>query len=98
MMLVVCHEVFDVIPELRSVCRVCVQPTGGNDLLCLVCAHSANTLSRDLAIPSSCAYRPDEGTDQGVSCLLGVDPCQNVPTVTGYIWGKEYDGRKSLND
>ena len=35
-MLVVCHEVFEVIPELRSVCRVCAQPTGGSIVIAYV--------------------------------------------------------------
>ena len=35
-MLVVCHEVFEVIPELRSVYRVCAQPTGGSIVIAYV--------------------------------------------------------------
>lgn len=58
MMLVVCHEVFEVIPELRSVCRVCVQPTGGS----IVIAYAIVQMHR----------RPESlcGPDLGAICVI----------------------------
>ncbi len=44
-MLVVCHEVFEMIPELRSVCRVCAQPTVGSIVIAYGCARGTRPVS-----------------------------------------------------
>ena len=53
MMLVVCHEVFEVIPELRSVYRVCAQPAGGSIVIAYICARG--TLPESLCGPDLAA-------------------------------------------